>query len=144
MTSNLNIVAEEFGRGTGKAHPVDTYVGFRMRTLRKLRGFNQEQLAEMLGLTFQQVQKYEKGANRMGASRLHQLSVIFNVPVGYFFAGLPNNPTEENIITIIANPMYTDEAIELVKYYMGMPERIQKPVLAMVKAVASVSARNGA
>ena len=72
----------------GVAHPVDIHVGGRVRGQRKLKGMSQGELGDALGLTFQQIQKYERGANRIGASRLYQLSRILDVPVAYFFDGM--------------------------------------------------------
>ena len=71
-------------------NPVDKHVGSRVRMRRKMLAMSQTQLADALGLTFQQVQKYEKGTNRMGASRLQQMSDILQVPVEFFFEGAPN------------------------------------------------------
>ena len=71
-------------------NPVDKHVGGRVRMRRKMLAMSQTQLADALGLTFQQVQKYEKGTNRMGASRLQQISHILQVPVEFFFEGAPN------------------------------------------------------
>lgn len=71
-------------------HPVDVYVGGRIRLCRTLQGMSQQKLAKLLGLTFQQVQKYEKGANRVGSSRLYELSHILEVPVSFFFDGAPS------------------------------------------------------
>jgi transcriptional regulator with XRE-family HTH domain len=68
-------------------HPIDIHAGKRVRTRRKMLGMSQTKLGVALGLTFQQVQKYEKGANRMGASRLQQISRILQVPVEFFFEG---------------------------------------------------------
>src|SRR5215470_3947278 len=70
--------------------PTDQHVGSRLRMRRKMLGMSQEQLAEALGITYQQVQKCEKGANRIGASRLQQISHILQVPVAFFFEGAPN------------------------------------------------------
>jgi transcriptional regulator with XRE-family HTH domain len=70
--------------------PVDQHVGRRLRMRRLMLAMSQEKLAAALGLTFQQVQKYESGANRMGASRLQQISQILQVPVAFFFEGAPN------------------------------------------------------
>ena len=69
-------------------HTIDVYVGSRARKLRAMRGFSQAQLAKKLGLSFQQVQKYETGANRISARRLYELSKVFSVPPGYFYEGL--------------------------------------------------------
>src|SRR5215207_2318486 len=71
-------------------NPIDKHVGSRVRMRRVLIGMSQEKLGEALGLTFQQVQKYEKGTNRIGASRLQQISTILGVSVAFFFEGAPN------------------------------------------------------
>lgn len=75
-----------------KPHPVDIHVGSRVRMRRILVGMSQEKLGEQLGLTFQQVQKYEKGSNRVGASRLFEISRILDVPVSFFYDGLSSVP----------------------------------------------------
>lgn len=73
-----------------RPNTVDAHVGFRMRERRNQLGFSQERLGELLGVTFQQVQKYERGVNRMGASRLYHVSRVLGVPVQYFFQGMPD------------------------------------------------------
>jgi len=74
------------GRRKGDApNPIDIHVGSRVRLRRNMLGLSQEKLGEAIGLTFQQVQKYERGANRIGASRLHDLSRVLDVPVSFFF-----------------------------------------------------------
>lgn len=73
----------------GAPNPIDRHVGNSVRQRRMLLGMSQEKLGEALGLTFQQVQKYERGANRIGASRLFDLSNILNVPVGFFYDEVP-------------------------------------------------------
>ena len=72
----------------GRANPIDAHVGARLRQRRSFLGLSQEKLARSLDLTFQQIQKYERGANRISAGRLYQLAAALDVPVGYFFAGL--------------------------------------------------------
>src|ERR1700752_933156 len=72
-------------RKTDKPNPIDVHVGSRVRLRRTLLGMSQEKLGEAIGLTFQQVQKYERGANRVGASRLYDLSRVLDVPVSFFF-----------------------------------------------------------
>jgi transcriptional regulator with XRE-family HTH domain len=74
----------------GGPNPIDKHVGRRVRMPRKMLAMSQEELGAALGLTFQQVQKYENGTNRMGASRLQQMSDILQVPVEFFFEGAPN------------------------------------------------------
>src|ERR687887_971680 len=73
----------------GFPNPIDVHVGSRIRLRRTLLGMSQERLAEAIGLTFQQVQKYERGANRIGASRLFELAHVLDVPVGFFFEDMP-------------------------------------------------------
>jgi len=80
--------APKYGRGTGVPNPIDVHVGNRIRMRRLLLGMNQETLANALGLTFQQVQKYEGGANRVSASRLSAMAEILGVPISYFFGDL--------------------------------------------------------
>jgi|TARA_Y100000294_G_C8279612_1_gene226257 transcriptional regulator with XRE-family HTH domain len=70
-------------------HPVDVHVGSRVKLRRKLLGFSQAKLGDAVGLTFQQIQKYERGANRMGGSRLYQFGQLLNVPVSFFFDDMP-------------------------------------------------------
>src|SRR5207302_4770432 len=101
--------AVRYGRGTGVPDPVDVHVGGRIRTRRLLIGMNQETLAKALGLTFQQVQKYEGGANRVSASRLSQIAQVLGVPISYFFSDLDPDGAE---------PSATDRAAR---------ERLQRP-----------------
>src|SRR5271154_4283907 len=86
--------APEYGRGTGIPNPIDIHVGKRIRMRRLLLGMNQETLANALGLTFQQVQKYEGGANRVSASRLSAMADILSVPISYFFGDLRPDDAE--------------------------------------------------
>lgn len=83
-------------KGSRRANPIDIHVGTRVRVRRMLLGMSQERLGELLGLTFQQVQKYEKGINRIGASRLHELGRVLGVSVGYFFDEAPMLPGHES------------------------------------------------
>jgi transcriptional regulator with XRE-family HTH domain len=78
-----------YGRGTGKPHPVDVHVGARARVRRTLLGMTQTDLGDALGLTFQQVQKYERGTNRIGAGRLYDLSRVLDVSIEHFFEDMP-------------------------------------------------------
>ncbi len=78
-----------FGRGSGKRHPVDVHVGSRVRQRRRLLGITQTDLGDAIGVTFQQVQKYERGVNRIGASRLYDLCRVLDVSIDYFFEDMP-------------------------------------------------------
>ncbi len=133
----------------GRADPVDAHVGGRVRLRRTLLGLSQEKLAAALGLTFQQVQKYERGANRMGASRLHQLSRALDVPVSFFFEDLPSAAPAapippgmaEAASPFDADPLARRETLELVRAYY----RIADPaVRRRLFDLAKVLAKNGA
>jgi len=125
-----------YGRGTGVPDPVDVHVGARIRTRRLLIGMNQERLAKALGLTFQQVQKYEGGANRVSASRLSQIAEVLGVPISYFFSEL--NLGEADTRELEARErMQRPEAIELIRSYYGIADqRVRDQFLEMVKTVA--------
>src|SRR6478672_7051744 len=91
-------------------NPTDKHVGARVRMRRMMLGMSQEKLGDALGLTFQQVQKYEKGANRIGASRLQQISQILQVPVSLFFEGVPAQRAERTDgITEAPSPAYVSD-----------------------------------
>src|SRR5579883_1633291 len=81
--------AEPPGERESRPSPIDVHVGSRIRLRRTLMGMSQERLGEALGLTFQQVQKYERGVNRVGASRLYDLSRVLDVPISFFFDDMP-------------------------------------------------------
>jgi transcriptional regulator with XRE-family HTH domain len=122
-----------YGRGSGVPHPVDVDVGKRIRARRLFLGMNQSALAAALGLTFQQVQKYEHGANRVSASRLSAIADVLGVPVSFFFI---EGPAQHDA------RMEQSEAIELVRYYYAIPDaRVRQQFLQMIKAVATRSKR---
>ncbi len=104
-------------------NPIDIHVGQRVRLRRTLMGMSQEKLGDALGLTFQQVQKYERGANRIGASRLFDLAKALQVPVGFFFDDLSSDPTPVDVDKVgdtkgsNEDPMQQRETIELVRAY---------------------------
>ena len=116
-----------FGRGTGQPHPVDIHVGARVRQRRTLLGMTQTGLANALGLTFQQVQKYERGVNRIGAGRLYDLARVFDVSIEYFFEDMPPevaaiSPAKgrgkaKKLPSYEPDPMATRETLELVRAY---------------------------
>lgn len=128
-----------YGRGTGIPNPIDVHVGARIRSRRLLLGMNQETLAKALGLTFQQVQKYEGGANRISASRLAAVADILGVPIAYFFAELemPDTPlsAEERQFRELRD---RPETIELIRYFYAISDdNVRQRFLTMVKAVAA-------
>src|SRR6476620_6624356 len=108
-------------------NPIDIRVGARLRLRRNMLGLSQEKLGEVIGLTFQQVQKYERGANRIGASRLHELSQVLDVPVSFFFddtdpvrAPAIGGFSEPSIETFGSDPLRKQEMIELVRAYLAI------------------------
>jgi transcriptional regulator with XRE-family HTH domain len=114
----------------GKPNPVDVYIGTRIRARRIAIGMSQEQLAEHIGLTFQQIQKYEKGANRVAGSRLLDFSVALDVPVGWFFADMPQEIAKQRPSALMGatptteveiSPAESREALEMAKVYMQLP-----------------------
>ncbi len=120
--------------------PVDVHVGQRLRQRRTLLGMSQEKLAAAFGVSFQQVQKYERGANRISASRLHLLTKILDVPVGYFFEGLPshleNREELENVEVDTPDRMTSRETLELVRaYYRINDPAVRRRFVDLVRAV---------
>lgn len=122
-------------------NPIDVHVGARVRLRRTLLGMSQERLGEALGLTFQQVQKYERGANRVGASRLFELAKALNVPVSYFF----DDMAEEEAGTDAApaagpmdeDPMRRRETIELVRaYYRITDDAARRRLYELMRSIA--------
>ncbi len=135
-------------RGKGKPSPVDVHVGARMRIRRTLLGMNQTELSDVLGLSYQQVQKYESGANRMGASRLYDLARVLDVPVTFFFKEMPvavaaSSPAlggtkAKEPPSYEPNPMAKRETLQLVRaYYKITDPLIRKRLREMTKAVAA-------
>ncbi len=130
---------------TGKPNPVDIHVGSRVRLRRTMLGMSQEKLGDAISLTFQQVQKYERGANRIGASRLFELSRVLDVPVSFFFDDMPNDPAHRIVRGQLAeeaesfdlDPMAKRETLELVRAYYRIDDPgVRKKVFELSKALA--------
>lgn len=122
----------------GAPDPVDVYVGSRVRVRRTVLGMSQERLADQLGITFQQVQKYENGSNRMGASRLHAISRVLNVPVSFMFEGYDASgqmKISEDAASF-ERQMRSRETIELMKaYYAIKDDGLRRKILDMIRAM---------
>ena len=116
-------------------HPVDVNVGKRLRVRRTLLGMSQEKLGDALGITFQQLQKNERGANRIGSSRLFELSRILDVPISYFFEEMDmDNPATDTP----SDPMTKRETLELVRaYYRIKDPAIRKSIVNLTRAMAN-------
>lgn len=127
------------------SNPIDVYVGYRLRQRRVLLGLSQKHLAESLDLTFQQIQKYESGLNRIGASRLYQLACVLDTSVGYFFDGIPpslqaqaKTPTPTRHDDPGPMPLPTRETLELIRAYQSLPDpQIRRHVHQLLKSLAS-------
>src|SRR6187401_2926835 len=112
---------------TKAPNPVDKYVGSRVRMRRIMLGMSQEKLGEALGLTFQQVQKYEKGTNRVGASRLQQISEVLQVPVAFFFEGRPGETPgggfdEASSPAYVTDFLASSEGLSLTRAFMRIAD----------------------
>src|SRR5476649_407621 len=138
-----------------KFHPVDVHVGTRMRQCRSLLGMSQTDLGNAVALTFQQIQKYERGSNRMGSSRLFEFAKVLDVPISYFFDEMPSNvlagrpmsgrgrngfgeastPVDKE-----KDPLIKRETLELVRaYYKIRESRVRKRLFEFVKVVGAAS-----
>lgn len=122
-------------------NPIDVHVGARVRLRRTLLGMSQERLGDALGLTFQQVQKYERGANRVGASRLFELAKALNVPVSYFFDDLPDEeeaaPASAGAASMDEDPMRRRETVELVRaYYRITDDSARRKLYELMRSIA--------
>ncbi len=134
----------------GRPSPIDVHVGSRIRLRRTLLGMSQERLGEALGLTFQQVQKYERGVNRVGASRLFDLSRVLDVPISFFFDDMPDSLTTSfGVPASRRSSSYTEshdgfgddtlnrrETLELVRaYYRITDPALRKRVFDLIKSM---------
>src|SRR5881398_3384493 len=124
-------------------NPIDRHVGSRVRMRRMMLSMSQEKLGDGLGLTFQQVQKYEKGTNRIGASRLQQISHILQVPVAFFFEGAPNIPGQIDGPGGAPSPAYvsdflaTSDGLALTKAFMRIKDsKLRRRIVDLVEQIA--------
>ncbi|MBU2980765.1 helix-turn-helix domain-containing protein [Lentibacter algarum] len=122
------------------AHPVDVHVGKRVRHRRWLVGMTQQQLAEEVGIKFQQIQKYETGANRVSASRLWDISETLDVPVSFFFEGLDVSDAAETLSEQLPADLLGDkEAMELIRSYYAIPENQRRRLFDLARVLSDVA-----
>jgi transcriptional regulator with XRE-family HTH domain len=124
-------------------NPIDKHVGSRVRMRRMMLSMSQEKLGDALGLTFQQVQKYEKGTNRIGASRLQQISHSLQVPVAFFFEGAPALPNQTDEAQEAPSPAFvsdflaTADGLALTKAFMRVKEvKLRRRIVDLVEEIA--------
>lgn len=134
----------------GVANPIDVHVGSRVRLRRTLLGMSQEKLGEAVNLTFQQIQKYERGANRIGASRMFELSQVLDVPVSFFFDDMADDiKTPEGVrekalrdheqSVYEPDPLARRETLELVRaYYKIIDPKVRKRLFELTKSLSGV------
>jgi transcriptional regulator with XRE-family HTH domain len=125
-------------------NPIDVHVGSRLRLRRNMLGLSQERLGESLGITFQQIQKYEKGTNRVGASRLQAIASILNTPVSFFFEGAPEEDDDgtgkpaDDSAPYVADFLSSSEGIQLNRAFVKIADpKVRRKVLELVKALAA-------
>jgi transcriptional regulator with XRE-family HTH domain len=131
------------------SHPVDVFVGKKLRLRRKLLGLSQEVVANAVGVTFQQVQKYERGVNRISASRLSEFAEALKVPILYFFEGMNQNDEyttgtssartalAEQAAVYEVDAFSQPETVELLKHFYRCSPPVRKKITEMIKAMAS-------
>jgi transcriptional regulator with XRE-family HTH domain len=139
---NAGSVAPDGARGGEGPHPIDVHVGSRVKLRRMILGLSQEALGKSLGLTFQQIQKYEKGVNRIGASRIFELSRLLAVPVQFFYDGMEGvsgaargfaEADASGVMDLVNSP----EGVELCRYFSVIRDsKVRKRVLDLVKSIA--------
>jgi transcriptional regulator with XRE-family HTH domain len=123
------------------AHPVDVHVGKKIRQRRWLVGMTQQQLAELVGIKFQQIQKYETGANRVSASRLWDIADALQVSVSFFFEGLGDEEeaVQVNGSTVPDNLLNDKEALDLVRSYYAIPENQRRRLFELARVLSDVA-----
>ena len=124
-------------------NPIDIHVGTRIRLRRTMVSMSQEKLGEALGITFQQVQKYEKGTNRVGASRLQNIAAILNVPVSFFFEDAPGdkagaaNEMAESGSNYVVNFLSSSEGLQLNRAFVKVSDpKVRRKIIDLVKSLA--------
>jgi len=128
-----------------KPNPIDIHVGSRVRLRRNMLGMSQEKLGESLGITFQQIQKYEKGTNRVGASRLQAIAAILGVPVAFFFEDAPGHDqartdgfAEDSSTSYIVDFLNSAEGLQLNRAFVKISDaRVRRKLVDLVKSLAA-------
>ena len=127
-----------------ETHPVDIHVGKKLRSRRTILGKSQEEIGSAVGITFQQIQKYEKGTNRIGASRLQQIALVLSVPVSFFFEGAPVPESLASGLSEPPSPAYvsdflaTSDGLALTKAFMKVKDaKVRRRIVDLVESIAA-------
>jgi transcriptional regulator with XRE-family HTH domain len=142
------IVGGEKGTMTAvkkQPNPIDVHVGSRVRLRRTMQGLTQEKLGDSLGITFQQIQKYEKGANRIGASRLQNIAIVLNTPISFFFEDAPNEEgttiggvEESGSSNYVVDFLSSSEGLQLNRAFINIRDAtVRRRIIELAKALAS-------
>jgi transcriptional regulator with XRE-family HTH domain len=131
-----------------KANPVDAHVGYRVRVRRMLIGMSQERLGELLGLTFQQVQKYERGINRIGAGRLFEVAEILGVPISFFYEGVDGVQAAGGAgggqPSAVMDFLSSSEGIQLSTAFMSIKDvKVRRRILDLVRTISGDNHSSG-
>jgi len=127
-----------------KPNPIDVHVGSRVKLSRSMKGWTQEKLGDSIGVTFQQIQKYEKGANRISASKLQQIADLLNIPVAFFFEdapldkkSTPSGLAESNSSAFVMDFLSSSEGLKLNRAFQQIEDpKIREKVIELVQAIA--------
>ncbi len=127
-----------------KPNPIDIHVGSRVRLRRTMQSMSQEKLGNSLGITFQQIQKYEKGANRIGASRLQNIATVLNTPIAFFFEDAPSGDgsakggmEESNSTNYVVDFLSSSEGLQLNRSFVKITDtKVRRKIIDLVKALA--------
>lgn len=120
-------------------HPVDVHVGKRVRHRRWMVGMTQQQLGDIVGIKFQQIQKYETGMNRISASRLWDISAALGVPVSFFFEGLSEAANDAQHASLPGDILADKEALELVRSYYAIPETQRRRLFELARVLSDAA-----
>ena len=121
-------------------HPIDVHVGKRIRHRRWMQGCTQQQLAEAVGIKFQQIQKYETGMNRVSASRLWHIASFLDVPVSFFFEGIEEGDAAATETSDVPGDILTDkEALELLRSYYAIPENQRRRLFDLARVLSEAA-----
>lgn len=154
ISFDADIVAPKISSGKSRRDPIDSHVGSRVRLRRTLLGMSQEKLGQAVGITFQQIQKYERGLNRIGSSRLFQFAQVLDVPVSFFFENLPPGAADSASPSRLAEPSAPPpveddnfsrrETLELVRAFYRISDRnTRRRIYELIKAVAGEPVPDG-
>ncbi len=138
---------EKMAENKKKPNPIDIHVGSRIRLRRNMLGMSQEKLGESLGITFQQIQKHEKGTNRVGASRLQAISDVLQVPVAFFFEDAPGQSgsseglAEDNSTSYVVDFLNSTEGLQLNRAFVRITDpKVRRKVIDLVRTLGDVEA----